>query len=311
MKKYKGQVLEIVLVLLLVGSIIAFALYARFIRESERVVDEKASAKAHELTETLIGLLSNSNYEKIRSDEALELLDCDSNLLSTTGCRKENLNIEDLNRYFQKIDLESDFSSFDFDGDYCFSEIAMKFGLGEDEITLSQDESFSLFLNKADWDSCDIQFLLTNNGESDGFVMSTLYGEYENGELKKFKDYEFEDILGFSYSEPLLNWQPYSSGVDFLKFPGDFEVKKGEFKLHEVRFKSLGGSSNLRWEVSSFGCELSDYIMMEVGSTCGGNYSGKSFVLPSESFSPSIFDYAIFNGRGDLKPQPIPEGIGD
>ncbi len=307
MKKYKGQVLEIVLVLLLVGSILGFALYARFIRESERVVDEKASAEANELTETFIGLVSSSDYEKLKDENVLEVLDCNQEQLKSSECRKAGLSMENLNTYFERLGVDgANFEVFDFNGDYCSAEVAMRYGLADDEVTIEQDESYSIFLDSANWSSCEVNFIMRNNGFSDGFVMSLLYGDYLEGELVSYKEYESGDIIGFTYSDvSKANWQPYSSGIQPLSFPSTYGFEKEDYKLHEVRFKSLGGSSNLRWEVSDFGCEIDEYMVMEVGATCGGKYVGKQFIIPGEVFSPALFDYVLFNGTGPLVPEKI------
>lgn len=315
-KKYSGQSLAIVLVLLLVGSIIGFALYARFVRESERIVDEKASAEANELTETIIGLISTSDYERIIDDDVLdEFFGCSPEDLESSDCRRNDINTEDLKTYFALLGLgDVSFEAFDFEGqgEYCLSEIAMRYGLSDDEITLEQDNSFSLFFNKVeDWSSCSIDFIMTDGGSAEGFVMSTFYGEHtedENRDLLSYKDYDFDDIVGFSYQDLGGNWTPYVSGIDTLSFPGNYPGLKDGSNLHEVRFKSLGGVSNLRWEVSDLNeCGIDNYLVMDVGSTCGGNYSvAKTFVVPREVFAPPIFDYVLFNGKGDLKPQAIP-----
>jgi len=312
LKKYTGQSLAIVLVLLLVGSIIGFALYARFVRESERIVDEKASAEANELTETIIGLISTSDYEKIVSDEVLDsFFGCDSDALEISGCRKNNVNTEDLKGYFDLLGLgEVSFEAFDFEeqGEYCLSEIAMRYGLSDDEITLEQDNSFSLFLNKVeDWSSCSIEFILTDGGSAEGFVMSTFYGTHDPDTLRilEYKPYDHEDIQGFYYGSGGDNWQGYQSSIDKLSFPSVYPGLKDGYALHEIRFKSLGDSSNLRWEVSGSGCVVKSYLVMEVGSTCQGKYVGKRFLVPSEVFAASIFDYVLFNGEGELKPERI------
>ncbi len=309
MKEYKGQSLAIVLVLLIVGSIIGFALYARFVRESERIVDEKASTEANELTEAVIGLISTSDYDLIKGDDALEFFGCaHDDLYTLDGCRVSELTLPGVNDYFSRIGLaEVDFSAFGFEfgDDFCISELAMRYGLADDEITIPQDDTYSVFLNKVDWDNCSIDFVMTGDGDSSGFTMSTFYGTHVAEELTSYKSYDFNDILGFSYGTLGDNWIPYNSGLEVLGFPSGYLVSKEGYGIDEVRFKSLGGSSNLRWEVSGNGCVIDDYLRMEVGATCDGKYVGKNFIIPGEVFSPSLLDYVLFNGTGPLVPEKI------
>ena len=115
MKNYQAQSLAVVFVLLIVGSVIGFALYSRFAQESRRTVDEKASSEANELTETIIGLISTSSYEKIKSSKVLEFFSCDENDLENDGCHKSEIGLVELEDFFSRMDLNVDFSEFDFD----------------------------------------------------------------------------------------------------------------------------------------------------------------------------------------------------
>lgn len=309
MKKYNGQSLAIVFVLLIIGSVIGFAIYARMVRESERAVDERASSEANELAETAVGLIGTSNYQSLKGDCALSFLNCEEDDLSTEqGCRLYDLSLLELEEFFMCLGLEVDFSSYNFDFEpeegYCTGELVLRQGLANDEVTIEQDNAYSIFFGGVDWDSCDVSFYMTGNGVAEGFVMSTFYGQHDaGGNIVSYKDYEFSDILGFSYSDR-EKWESYSSGNQALSFPSAYPGLKGGAFLHEVRFKSLSDSSNLRWEAS--GCPISQYLIMEVGMTCGGKYVGKSFMVPSEVFAPPMFDYVLFNGQGELRPEPIP-----
>ncbi len=315
MQKYKGQSLAIVLVLLVVGSIIGFALYARMAREAERTVEEKASSEANELTETTIGLISTSEYGDLQGEEVLHFFgdDCSEREDLFEGCRRSGINLEQLeNEFFNDVlGLDIDFSSFNLDFEnYCFAEIAMRYGLEDDEVTIEQDDVYSIFFNKVrDWSpsGCSIDFFISDSSAADGFTMSTFYGDHDessNYVLEKYKGYQESDILGFLYSGSGDNWEPGSDWTRKLSFPSAYPGIKDSYYLNEVRFKSLGGSSSLRWE--SENCDVDQFLIMEVGSTCGGKYIGKTFVVPSEAFAPPVFDYVLFNGHGELSPEPIP-----
>jgi hypothetical protein len=312
MLKYKAQSLAIVLVLLILGAIIGFALYARSVREAERVVDEKSAAEANELTETIMGLIGMSDYERIKSEPVLSILECLEDDLSSTGCRKTGLTLTEVAELLEAMEVtEVDFSGFSADSeqseDFCTTEIAMRFGMQDDEVTVEKDDTYSIFFAGIDWNNCDVDFKLSRNGVANGFVMSTFYGTHNPETLRilEYKPYDHEDIQGFYYGSGGDNWQGYQSSIDKLSFPSVYPGLKDGYALHEIRFKSLGDSSNLRWEVSGSGCVVKSYLVMEVGSTCQGKYVGKRFLVPSEVFAASIFDYVLFNGEGELKPERI------
>jgi hypothetical protein len=314
--KYKGQAIAIVLVLLILGAIIGFALYARAVREAERVVDEKAAAEANELTETIIGLIGMSDYERIKGDSVLEKLDCADDILRDVGCRKSGMTLSEVEELLEQMEVEGiDLSGFSADreesDDFCTTEIAMRFGMQDDEVTIEKDDTYSLFFGGIDWNTCNVSFVMSRNGAANGFVMSTFYGTHEASTLsvEKYKPYEHEDIQGFNYGSDSGNWKGYQSSIDGLSFPSVYSGFKSYesliYALHEVRFKSLGDSSNLSWIVEGDGCVVENYLVMEVGSTCQGKYVGKRFLVPSEVFASAIFDYVLFNGQGELKPEKI------
>jgi|GEM_PF-2362061 len=314
MKKYPSQAFAIVLALLVVISIIGISFYARTLRDTERVIDERSSAEANELAETVIGLIGTLDYSQIRNEDVLDLLGCKEFGLSTEECRKYNLNVSELAEVLQVMGLKEDqvdLSSFapELNEEFCLTEVAIH-SLSEEGVRIEKDEVYSIFVRGISWDDCEMNFRMQDYGAS-GFVMSTFYGDYDsNNNLKYYKPYEFEDIVGFKYGADGRNWVRYSSnenltfsssGEENYPFKKEFgeEEDKKEYFLDEVRFKSLGGASQLSWNIWG-NCKVGDYLLVEVGATCGGRYAGKSFILPEASFSPPMFDYVYFQGRGDL-----------
>ncbi len=305
-KKYGGQTLAIVLVLLIVGSIIGFALYARLGRESQRIVDEKSASESDQLVDTIVGLISTSDYEQVKGSDALNFFECDEETLRDDGCSKEQVDLTTLQGFFEALGSDSiDFEEFGIaeDPKSCLSDLSMRYSLPDDEITIEKDDVYSIFVDKVDdWGSCNIKFFMTDSGSSDGFVLSTFYKDGDN-----YESYGFEDIVGYGYEGKTNlggNWTSYVSGVDKVEFPAFSPgVGRDVDFLSEIRFKSLGGSSNLRWEASN--CDIEDYLVMKVGATCGGKNVVRSFVIPGQVFAPPLFDYVLFNGQGELKPEPI------
>jgi len=329
MKKYSSQALAIVLVLLIVGSIVGFALYARMIRESERVVDERSSSKANELAETMSGLINSVGYERVNNEDVIiGHLGCEYEWLespSSEVCRAENLSLVELEEMFsdivsEEVDYEIDFSRFsqEFVEDFCLGELSIRnLSYGAEGVLIEQDESYSVFLSRADWNSCWIDFEMKSKSESsaaEGFVMSKLYGKYDENNNFSYKPYELDDVFGFKYvydagdinwKDPSLENKLFFSNSNIIpnmnlgikEFKVESEVKS--YALDEVRFKSLGGTSLLSWEADR-SCNIGDHLLVEVGATCGGKYAGKSFILPEVYFSPPVFDYVYFQGQGDL-----------
>ncbi len=303
--RYSGQALAIVLVLLLVGSIIGFALYARTIREAERTVGERAAAESNELVETTIGLVSTSEYQQLKVGFIDFVGDCEEDNFLDQGCRENNMNVERVETFFEEYLLldNADLSKFDrdLDTDYCLTEMALKYITPSDDVIIQQDDAFGFFLHKADWDAgCEVSFVMSN-GDASGFTLSEFYAEHDSDDnVLSYKNYKHDDIKGYLYSGSGENW---SSPPSSFVYKSSNASKEGNF-LHELRFKSLGGWSRLSWDIAD-SCDLEDYFLMEVGSTCGGKYVGKNFIVPADLFAPPIFDYVLFNGVGEIKPESI------
>ena len=299
MRKYGGQSLAIVFAILIIASVIGFALYARMARDSERVVDERASIEANELSETVVGLISTSDYDSLQSDCVFEILGCERGDLRGDGCRMSNLNLSDLEEFLRCLGIEGiDLSDFDFDEGYCSVELAMRYLRSDEGIDIPKDYAHSFFLYRVDWDSCDrVNFQMNNEGAK-GFVMSSFYGNVDGGEVTSLRMYEMDDVEGFLYSGSGSNWSSYTSGSS-LSFPSDYPASKDGYGVYEVRFKSLGGVSNLTWSTSG-NCDMRDALSFEVGATCGGQYIGKTFVVPGDMFTHPVFDYVFYGGEGNL-----------
>lgn len=307
--KYSGQALAIVLVLLLVGSIIGFALYARTVREAERTVGERAAAEANELVETIIGLVSTSDYAQLKEGFMAfvqeEGQDCEEDDLSNQGCRENNMDVDRVKSFFEDYLLmdEVDLSKFDRIEDYCLSEMAIKYITPEDDVIIQQDDAFGFFLYEADWNAagCEVTFVM-KDGDADGFTLSEFYAQHSDGDVTSYKNYVHDDIEGYLYGGSGTNWTTISDSETFV-YNSSNNSKEGN-SLHELRFKSLGGWSRLSWDIAD-SCDLETYLLMEVGSTCGDKYVGKKFIVPSDLFAPPVFDYVLFNGVGEVKPESI------
>lgn len=320
MNKYAGQSLAIVFALLIVGSIIGFAMYARMVSDSERIVEERASGEANELVETTIGLISTLDYEQIKDEEVLtEINECNEmDLYEDSGCRAYNLSLNDMEDILVTMGLEESelemLSSFKHDldeettEDYCTTELSVR-SLTAEGVNIPKDDVYSVFLQEAqDLDNCIIEFELRGLEDADGFIMSTFYTENdEDNEILSYKPYDFEDTIGFTYNGgDSNNWRGYQTGTKIIFssesiYPVEKDLDDTVYSLNEIRFKSLGGESNLKWrpgEGSS--CNLDAHLNIEVGATCGGNYVGKSFTLPQGYFAPPMFDYVYFQGEGGL-----------
>jgi len=307
-RKYDAQSLALVMVLLIVGAVIVFALYTRSVREQERLVGERASAEANEIAETAAGIIGSSDYNKVGEVFTHELDDCDD---FGVGCNQENISMEDfaeiLDELHDYIDVSEELRELGEIGeveDYCTADISIRYGTERDDVGIERDEVYSLFLKPENPSGCEIDFEMRPVDNPEGFIMSTF--SKDGGPGEKYLPYDRGDIQGYQYDGDSGNWKEHAPETGLIKLPEDMPQDRDVVNIYEIRFKSLGGLSRLSWDASD-ACELKDIFLIQVGATCGDRYVGKEFAMPSEPFAPPIFDYVLFNGAGELRPERIAE----
>lgn len=320
-QRYSGQALAIVLVLLVVGSIIGLALYARSLKDTGRVTQEKGSAEANELAETIIGILSTTDYQKImqtcRDGEVDYLADPD-------GCKPSGDTLQDVENFLNEVGAATDgsilnnFVGTDATTPKCESaDLSLSYATQDDKIPVQKDQAVSIFVPGINWAACSITFNMEPTSPNVGFLMSRNYATVDaNGKVTSFLPYNPANVESFCFSadgsscENLnflgSSWLPYIYGTEAgntrLTFPsGLYATTISAKPIYEVRFRSINGDSNLSWTTSGDCSGLSNFIISEVGSTCQGEYVGKTFLIPPSPSAPPIFDYTIFNGKGVLE----------
>lgn len=154
---------------------------------------------------------------------------------------------------------------------------------------------------------CSMNLKVTSNAGSNAgvvvskyFVQKTLTGGYQPTAYKRFDP---SDIRGYTFSTGdgnWSNWEQYaSSGIDV----GIAPVSDGgsNYFIHEIRVRAVGGPVTVQATPS---CDI-DAIAMRITSSvdCASSFRSEWYYRPIRESAGALFDYVLFNAKGDLKYQ--------
>lgn len=322
--RYEGQALAIVLVVLVVAVIIAMAIISRVFNDRVRVADERASAESIEIADSALDSFRNIALEDIRTvaedpDVTLCSDDPSYNFLES-GCVLDNFS------EFQSFmnELETQVPGFDSDpytttinsdlvnqcaGDDNGIKIIFEKFSPEDSIEIERDGVFAVVTNGQTPNpaACTIELDATpQGGGQSGILVTGVYVTVDaNGDITSYKNYEYSDTIGYCLMDASCstswpnwsNWIPSPSG-SITGIP----TQKSSNNLYELRVRAIGTPIALSTSFSPDGCmEIEDLLKISAIVNCGGNSRGKEFVLTGEDWAPSVFDYVLFNGDGQLQ----------
>jgi len=325
-KKYSGQALAIVMLVLVVSALIGLSIYSRTRRDKALTLEERASAEALEVSDIVLNSLTGYSVEDIieglRQAEGLEPED-ELNLIEGVVLLEDENN-EEITTFFGAMGLSELLgvnSVSDLMGPLCpigesTNEYRLTFAEAQQDITYPVPPGFSWSFSTRKMDmsavgpgECKLTIYPTPSGDvGAGFVISRIYCEYDDEDrVVGCQRYREEDMESHCFSsgsgcnnsnfldEP--NWLPYNyTGTDI----GVEEAIEAGSKPSEIRLQAVSGTVDVSYELST-GCP-SGYKMyqLRVTANCMGVYRGKEIVIPEDKWYSPIFDYVIFNSKGNL-----------
>lgn len=299
---YKGQALAISMIVLVVCAILGVSIYSRVVKDRTLVLNEKVSAEALEIADSILDSLStvpaSTLLDQIGEDESMEVKGWSSVNTFLDGLGLSNS--------IQNLDVcKQDNSSVDI--------LIEKAGI-EDLIETRPEEAKSFRIEGTSVASpCTLRVHLESRGTvNSGVVVKKIYAKNYETEVE-YKIYEEEDITSYCFSEDLIhcNSSSFSPDANWTKITDGrvldidlTEVKDG-YSLDEVRIIPVGGVVGIATELDPVSCIEDDElgaVRIVANVTCQDIYRAKEVFVPEEnatSFS-SMFDHTIYNNIGIL-----------
>ena len=300
MKKYSGQAIAIIMVVLVVAAVIGASLYSRMLRNKGEVVETRESQMALEQASNVLGAFTTADIPLLQSHLEAELAEVDPYPIILDGYDAIAAFLSEIGNMDLKIlDSRTDTSCKEPTVTIAYAELS-------DEIDYRVGEVMAI--NLADVQppvGCEATLAFETRGSGNHlFTIKKVYRTKPTGEVRK---YELDDMLlyclnvsgsGCSGVAPVESIYSTLANGDKITVP--LEVQD----LHEVRvlpLKEKIGISIVGNE--QCGRMLHNYLIKSTVS-CSGQERTMQLIVPNATnFGyPAIFDYTIYNSSGTLAP---------
>jgi hypothetical protein len=329
--RYSGQALAIVLIVIVVAAIIALAIMSRVRSEQRNVTDERSSSQSLSVSEDLLDAVTalpmGEIAELINGDHGANSLDdlCESpGTLDyefwENGCILDDT--EEVMTFLQSLDdvyVSSD-SVFSVIATQMEAELTASCGGNEhevemtilpieegEELILQEGVVLSLIPDTIPSGACDITVNANRirDGVKSGIIESAIYSD----DVLGFAEYDYPLSKGYCLFDCLSDlswvganntngWVNSPTGTTFTR-PLELVQSGDTFGLNELRLRPIGDDVAISYTTSPTECiELKQIMKLRVVTSCSGVSQGKETLIPRENWTPSIFDYTIYNGQG-------------
>lgn len=290
-KRYQSQALALVLIIVLICALIALALISRTLKQNARVAEETLSSGAIEVSDSLIEISKSIDLEDIEDV-------CPTFETGGECC----YDARDLSQ-FDGIDTGVIGDALNCPGEtettaqLCFKKTGTK-----DGYNMSKDETLTLNIASSVSSSpCNINFKFTPTLQTDsGVVLSHYEGSKDpvSGEITSMAENDPDDIIGLAIQKGANwggKWLSYNPSTGY-NLP--VITNNPSSNTLFVRIKAIGSDMKINWDSS---CVTFDPKVIVVASTnCGGTYRANYYYKDLKPSAPSLFDFVLYNGYGDL-----------
>ena len=305
MKKYSGQAIAIIMVILVVAAVIGASLYSRMIRNKGEVIDTRESSKALEQSGNILDAFITTDIRTLQDGLYEELTNAGGKItIEATSLDDLTGGIEG---YFGEIGLELELEELTMDASCSNYKMSFEFAPPSEGPEYNVGDVMAINLsNVTPPENCEVSLNFPQYGEKI-FTVKEVYSDggvgYKPYELAHMKVYCLlqgsDNCAGMSPTTSFENWSKPTLTYDIhsLKEEG----------LVELRVMPLKGTIEIG--VSSVGCDnIFDQFLIKATSICSGQERTMQVIIPSATnygYDP-MFDYTIYNSNGALAPVVIP-----
>lgn len=308
-KKYSGQAIAIIMVVLVVATVIGASLYSRMIKNREALTETKESSRALEQADSILDLVISSDLGIVQ--EYFE--EC----LAEEG-KCEFLNLGQFVTFFGGA---LDPGMYNQITDWCESDPTAEANISSIEITVE----YADIDDYQEWSVGSVMALkigglgiapgcnLTLGFESAGpgdelFTVKRVYADTDGN----VKPYEENDLLLYCFAASGNCAAPVAPGSSIAETLSpsnktlsiDLGAVSGGFPLYEIRVLPLYGKIGISIGVPECASASLHNYKVNAKVNCKGDYREKEVIIPNVNNLgyPALFDYTIYNSTGVLKP---------
>ncbi len=302
MKKYSGQAIAIIMVVLVVAAVIGASLYSRMMRNKGEVVDTRESQKALEQAGNVLDAfttldlpsLQNLLSEKLRENDGEIVLDSIDGIklfLEELGSDQMDLGLLGLGG-----------------GDSCSEPVVtITYAQASDGIEYGVGDVIAINVDGVTIPAGCIATLTFYTAGSGDHLFTTKYVYMEDdGDVQPYK---LEDMKLYCLNSTGSNCgggsvAPIESVEGTLASGGNITLNVDQPNLYEFRILPLKEKVKIGLQGNAACNHLLDNYSIKSTVTCTGQERTMQVVIPNAMNMgyPSLFDYTIYNSSGTLTP---------
>ncbi|NLE30687.1 hypothetical protein GX618_00210 [Candidatus Dojkabacteria bacterium] len=298
MKKYSGQAIAIIMVILVVAAVIGASLYSRMIRNKGEVIDTRESSKALEQSGNILDAFITTDIRTLQ-DRLYEKLTGAGGKITIEATRLDDLT-DNIVAYFGEIGLELE--ELTMDASCSNYKMSFEFAPPSEGPEYKVGDVMAINLSSVPTvpSGCEVE-LNFPSGDNKIFTVKEVYSDggvgYKPYELADMKVYCTNNCTGMSPTTSFETWDT----KPILTY-NMYNFKQNG--LTELRVIPLKGTIEIG--VSSENCgNIFDQFLIKATSICSGQERTMQVIIPSATnygYDP-MFDYTIYNSNGALAPE--------
>lgn len=298
MKKYSGQAIAIIMVILVVAAVIGASLYSRMIRNKGEVIDTRESSKALEQSGNILDAFITTDIRTLQ-DGLYEKLHNAGGKITIEATSLDDLTTK-IEEYFGEIGLELE--ELTMDASCSNYKMSFEFAPPSEGPEYNVGDVMAINLSSVPTvpSGCEVE-LNFPSGDNKIFTVKEVYSDggvgYKPYELADMKVYCTNNCTGMSPTTSFETWDT----KPILTY-NMYNFKQNG--LTELRVIPLKGTIEIG--VSSENCgNIFDQFLIKATSICSGQERTMQVIIPSATnfgYDP-MFDYTIYNSNGALAPE--------
>lgn len=318
MKKYSGQAIAIVMVVLVVATVIGASLYSRMVRNRGEIVETRESQRALEQADTILDAFISSDLVALQ-DKISTVLGSDSD---GDGCVSFS-SLSNLRGFLESVN-PGVFDDISYSAAWCdegqdsASSLQGKICYADASSSIEYDVGEVMAINLSDVTlagSCTARLYFTGAGSVDDylFTVKKVYVDKATGNVQPYRlnpASNIDDMRLYCLNSGGTDTcddavAPRASIEDNLAFGEYIDINLNETNLYEVRVIPLRGKLGVAMVPVGAGCgNILNNYEISAKVNCKGDAREKQVVIPNQNNMgyPAIFDYTIYNANGTLSP---------
>lgn len=304
MKKYSGQAIAIIMVVLVVAAVIGASLYSRMMRNKGEVVDTRESQKALEQAGNVLDAFTTSDLPSLQKLLSKELSEDDDGEIVLS-------NIEVIRNFLQSLNgdqMDLGLLGLGEGGSCSEPVVTIAYAQASDGIEYGVGDVMAINVDGVSIPAGCVATLTFYTAGSGDHLFTTKYVYMDNdGNVQPYKLEDMELYCLNSSGSAICgegSVAPDSSIKQKLASGGSITLNVDQPNLYEFRILPLKEKVKIGLQGNAACNHLLDNYSIKSTVTCTGQERTMQVVIPNAMNMgyQSLFDYTIYNSSGTLTP---------